>query len=63
MHEDEGPKGKRKKKKGEKDRDMSKENIGTDYLNPKCMRKRFRKMVVGEGERERFSPNSKISLP
>ena len=37
-----GPKGERKKKKDEKDRDMSKGNIGTYYLNPKCMRKGVR---------------------
>ena len=43
-------KGERKKKKGEKDRDMSnlkdnlKDNIGTDYLNPKCMWKRVPKI-------------------
>ena len=52
MYEEEGPKGKRRKKEGEKDRDMSKENIGTYYLNPKCMRKGVRK-IGGRRRRKR----------
>ena len=50
---EEGPKGERKKKKDEKDRDMSKENIGTYYLNPKCMRKGVRK-IGGRRRRKIF---------
>ena len=52
MYDEEGPKGERKKKKDEKDRDMSKENIGTYYLNPKCMRKGVRK-IGGRRRRRR----------